>query len=97
MPCYTTWSRVKVETQRSVTCNLMKKGGTGDMGGGGLLEMYLATNKTLSVPPPLPSLFPPFEVTGSTLTKCVVTEALQVYCNSLSPSPKVIVYFKLIL
>lgn len=34
-----TWSRVKVETQRSVTCDLMKKGGTGDGGGGGPLEM----------------------------------------------------------
>ena len=53
--------------------------------------------QTKSYLPPLPSLFPPFEVTGSTLAKCVVTEALQVYCNSLSPSPKVIVYFRLIL
>ena len=96
MSCYTTWSRVKVETQRSVTCNLMKKGGTGDGGGGAFGDVTCNKQKVIC-PPPLPSLFPPFEVTGSILAKCVVTEALQVYCNSLSPSPKVIVYFRLIL
>ena len=86
MPCYTTWS---------VTCNLIKKGGAGD--GGGPFGDVTCNKQKVICAPPLPSLFPPFEVTGSTLAKCVVTEALQVYCNSLSPSPKVIVYFRLIL
>ena len=64
------WSRVKVETQRSVTCNLMKKGGTGDGGGGGFWRRNL--QQTKSYLPPLPSLFPPFEVTGSTLANVLL-------------------------
>ena len=79
MPCYTTWSRVKVKTQRSVTCNLMKKGGAGD-GGVGFWRCTLQQTKRLSVPPPL-LLLPSIKVTGSALAKCVVTEALQVYCK----------------
>ena len=49
-----TWSRVKVETQRSVTCNLMKKGGTGD-GGGPFGDVTCNKQKVICPPPSPPS------------------------------------------
>lgn len=42
--------------------------------------------KVICPPPPL-LLLPSIKVTGSALAKCVVTEALQVYCKQLESQP----------
>ena len=85
MPCYTTWSRVKVKTQRSVTCNLMKKGGAAD-GGVGFWRCTLQQTKSY-LSPPLSSFFPPLKLLDPPLQNVLLLRRFKSIANSLSPSP----------